>query len=241
MFLQKKKCPQYKIPREKWFAASPSSHSHHNHIINNITRKLNGEELQLFKDGVFGHLLMIKDIVFSCQLAHALLLRQIKSRIEDGVEFLIGESITSFREHDFALVTGLQCGQIPDASSETSMLKDRYFRDEDVIPLWRLEEAFLACDNRNDIFMLALVLFAEGVLHGRERTKPMDIRFLSLVEDIDNFNSYPWGSFAWKHTFQSLREGVVGRDKGIDRRHNEFGGVVKERYKLRGFPLGLQV
>lgn len=243
--MQGKKYPAFKIPPEKRFAASPTSLSHHNRIITIITQKLNGQSFQFFKNGPFGHLLAIKDMVFSCQLAHALLLRQTKTRMEDGVEFLIGDSITSFCEPDFALVTGLRCGPLPDVDEyskpEGGWLKERYFHDDDVIPLTRLEEVFLTCNNEDDSLRLALVLFAEGVLHGRETNKPIHKELLSLVEDIETFESYPWGSFSWNYTFQAIREGVMGREKGVDRRHNDGDVISKERYSLRGFPMGLQV
>ncbi|XP_050381237.1 uncharacterized protein LOC126798342 [Argentina anserina] len=226
--MQESLTAEYKIPEEDWFSTNPSSLSHHSRIIRNILEKLNGVQLETFRSSCFGHLLSITEMVFSCQLIHALRLRQIKSDMKDGLKFFIGDSITSFCEHDFSLVTGLKCGEFPqrvEVEPSAIPLKEKYFRNLKSIPFTSLEDSFSECEVADDSLKLALVLFAEGVLNGREKYKPIEMQFLMLVENLPEFNNYPWGSFSWNHTFECLREDLVS-------------GV---RYSLKGFPPAFQV
>ncbi|CAL9029936.1 unnamed protein product, partial [Prunus brigantina] len=107
---------------------------------------------------------------------------------------------------DFCLITGLRFGEVPEVSSGESdeiRLQKRYFIDEG-ITCNALEEAFLRCTVEDDIYKLALVYFAELVVLGRDKHLNINLNYLTLVEDLDAFNRYPWGSVSFDKTQDSL-------------------------------------
>ncbi|KAI5351725.1 hypothetical protein L3X38_004616 [Prunus dulcis] len=124
----------------------------------------------------------------------------------DGLSFLIGCDIAQFTCQDFCLITGLRSGEVPEVSSGESdeiRLQKRYFIDEG-ITCNALEEAFLRCTEEDDIYKLALVYFAELVILGRDKHLNINLNYLTLVEDLDAFNRYPWGSVSFDKTQDSL-------------------------------------
>ncbi|KAI5352394.1 hypothetical protein L3X38_005285 [Prunus dulcis] len=121
-------------------------------------------------------------------------------------EFLIGCKVAQFTRQDFCLITGLLFGEVPEVSSGESdeiRLQKRYFIDEG-ITCNALEEAFLRCIEEDDIYKLALVYFAELVVLGRDKHLNINLNYLTLVEDLDGFNRYPWGSMSFDKTQDNL-------------------------------------
>ncbi|BBG96688.1 hypothetical protein Prudu_005560, partial [Prunus dulcis] len=124
----------------------------------------------------------------------------------DGLSFLLGCDVAQFTRQDFCLITGLRFGEVPEVSSGESdeiRLQKRYFIDEG-ITCNALEEAFLRCTEEDDIYKLALVYFAELVVLGRDKHLNINLNYLTLVEDLDAFNRYPWGSVSFDKTQDSL-------------------------------------
>lgn len=104
---------EFRLEEEKWFAARASCLSYHNRIIHHILDKLEPPEMNRFKSSCIGHLLEIENLKFSEQLVHSILLRQTQKDDAEGMQFVIGDTITTFSEQDFALVTDLKCGELP--------------------------------------------------------------------------------------------------------------------------------
>ncbi|KAI5340628.1 hypothetical protein L3X38_019902 [Prunus dulcis] len=124
----------------------------------------------------------------------------------DGLSFLIRCDVAQFTCQDFCLITGLRFGEVPEVSSGESdeiRLQKKYFIDEG-ITCNALEKAFLRCTEEDDIYKLALVYFAELVILGRDKHLNINLNYLTLVEDLDAFNRYPWGSVSFDKTQDSL-------------------------------------
>ncbi|XP_020411939.1 uncharacterized protein LOC109947030 [Prunus persica] len=201
--------------------------SHANSSIATIRAKLSAEQLEQFKTSCFGHLLNIDKIQFSGQIVH------------------------EFTRQDFCLITGLLFGEVPEVSSGESdeiRLQKRYFIDEG-ITCNALEEAFLRCIEEDDIYKLALVYFAELVVLGRDKHLNINLNYLTLVEDLDAFNRYPWGLVSFDKTQDNLFyapakyvksfENEEGRGKGKSKvtgtsRKNEKGKKDKHGEVQRG-------
>ncbi|BBH05145.1 hypothetical protein Prudu_016451, partial [Prunus dulcis] len=217
--------------------------SHANSSLAAIRAKLSAEQLEQFKTSCFGHLLNIDKIQFSGQIVHGVVLRRVAGqgvKDLDGLSFLIGCDVAQFTRQDFCLITGLRFGEVPEVSSGESdeiRLQKRYFIDEG-ITCNALEEAFLRCTEEDDIYKLALVYFAELVVLGRDKHLNINLNYLTLVEDLDAFNRYPWGSVSFDKTQDSLFsaptkyvksfENEEGRGKGKSKvtgtsRRNEKG------------------
>ncbi|CAL2277135.1 unnamed protein product [Prunus armeniaca] len=206
-------------------------------------------------------------IQFSGQIVHGVVLRRVAGqgvKDLDGLSFLIGCDVAQFTRQDFCLISGLRFGEVPEVSSGESdeiRLQKRYFIDEG-ITCNALEEAFVRCTEEDDVYKLALVYFAELVVLGRDKHLNINLNYLTLVEDLDAFNRFPWGSVSFDKTQDSLFsaptkyvksfENEEGRGKGKCKvtgtsRRNEkgkkdnHGEVQRGGWSFKGFTYAFQI
>ncbi|XP_021803048.1 uncharacterized protein LOC110747161 [Prunus avium] len=120
----------------------------------------------------------------------------------------------------------------------------------------------MRCKERDDVYKLALVYFAELVVLGRDKHLNINVNYLTLVEDLDAFNRYPWGSVSFDKTQDSLFsaptkymksfENEEGREKGKSKvtgtsRKNEkgkkhkHGEVQRGGWSFKGFTYAFQI
>ncbi|CAL9000924.1 unnamed protein product [Prunus brigantina] len=221
-------------PESEAYSARVNNCSHANSSLAAIRAKLSAEQLEQLKTSCFGHLLNIDKIQFSGQIVHGVVLRRVAGqgvKDLDGLSFLIGCDVAQFTRQDFCLITGLRFGEVPEVSS-----------------------------GENDIYKLALVYFAELVVLGRDKHLNINLNYLTLVEDLDAFNRYPWGSVSFDKTQDSLFsaptkyvksfENEEGRGKGKSKvtgtsRRNEKGKkdgeVQRGGWSFKGFTYALQI
>ncbi|BBH05486.1 hypothetical protein Prudu_016886, partial [Prunus dulcis] len=254
-------------PEAEAYSSRVNNCSHANSALAAIRAKLSAEQLEQFKTSCFGHLLNIDKIQFSGQIVHGAVLRRVAGqgvKDLDGLSFLLGCDVAQFTRQDFCLITGLRFGEVPELSSGESdeiRLQQRYFIDEG-ITCNALEEAFLRCTEEDDIYKLALVYFAELVVLGRDKHLNINLNYLTLVEDLDAFNRYPWGSVSFDKTQDSLFsaptkyvksiENEEGRGKGKSKvtgtsRRNEkgkkdkHGEAQRSGWSFKGFTYAFQI
>ncbi|KAI5341889.1 hypothetical protein L3X38_009764 [Prunus dulcis] len=254
-------------PEAEAYSSRVNNCSHANLALAAIRAKLSAEQLEQFKTSCFGHLLNIDKIQFSGQIVHGAVLRRVAGqgvKDLDGLSFLLGCDVAQFTRQDFCLITGLRFGEVPELSSGESneiRLQQRYFIDEG-ITCNALEEAFLRCTEEDDIYKLALVYFAELVVLGRDKHLNINLNYLTLVEDLDAFNRYPWGSVSFDKTQDSLFsaptkyvksiENEEGRGKGKSKvtgtsRRNEkgkkdkHGEAQRSGWSFKGFTYAFQI
>ncbi|CAL2270125.1 unnamed protein product [Prunus armeniaca] len=251
-------------PESKAYSSRVNNCSHANSSLAAIRAKLSAKQLEQFKTLCFGHLLNIDKIQFSGQIVHGVVLHRVAGqgvKDLDGLSFLIGCDVAQFTRQDFYLITGLHFGEMPEVSSGESdeiRLHKRYFIDEG-ITCNALEKAFLRCIEEDDIYKLAFVYFAELVVLGRDKHLNINLNYLTLVEDLDAFNMYLWGSVSFDKTQDGLFstqtkyvksfENEEGRGKmkskvtGTSRR-NEKGKKdkhVKGGWSFKGFTYAFQI
>ncbi|BBH02383.1 hypothetical protein Prudu_012923 [Prunus dulcis] len=226
-------------PEAEAYSSRVNNCSHANSSLAAIRAKLSAEQLEKFKTSCFGHLLNIDKIQFSRQIVHGVVLRRVAGQ-------------------------GLHFGEVPEVSSGESdeiRLQKRYFIDEG-ITCNALEEAFMRCTEEDDIYKLALVYFAELVVLGRDKHLNINLNYLTLVEDLDAFNRYPWGSVSFDKTQDSLFsaptkyvksfENEEGRGKGKSKvtgtsRRNEkgkkdkHGEAQRSGWSFKGFTYAFQI
>ncbi|XP_038713466.1 uncharacterized protein LOC120007340 [Tripterygium wilfordii] len=203
----------------------------------------------MFRRTCFGMFLDVGHMNFSGQLVHQALLRQVvnSGKEESGVilfRFKFAGKRATFSIAEFALITGLLCGDVPPLSSliDTSVhrIRDLYFGGNKSIGRNKLDEVFMSCDpepgKEEDVLKLALVYFLESVLLPRERSRNIDIQWLQLVDNVNVFNKYPWGSVSYARTAKSLASVMVGRAENFKKRSTKM-----EKYSIYGFPLVLQI
>ncbi|XP_038685537.1 uncharacterized protein LOC119985333 [Tripterygium wilfordii] len=115
-------------------------------------------------------------------------------------------------------------------------LQNKYFNGSYHISCQELRRTFMQCQDPEDVYKLALVYFVEYVLLGRDVKLLIDVDFLNLVDYVDEFNKYPWGTLSYKKTIQSLTNCLVGRSDKFKAKQNDF-----EWYNLLGFPWAFQL
>ncbi|KAI5334941.1 hypothetical protein L3X38_025074 [Prunus dulcis] len=254
-------------PEAEAYSSRVNNCSHANSSLAALRAKLSAEQLEQFKTSCFGHLLNIDKIQFSGQIVHGAVLRRVAGqgvKDLDGLSFLLGIDVAQFTRQDFCLITGLRFGEVPEVSSGESdgiRLRERYFIDEG-ITCNALEEAFLRCTEEDDIYKLALVYFAELVVLGRDKHLNINLNYLTLVEDLDAFNRYPWGSVSFDKTQDSLFsaptkyvksfENEDGRGKGKSKvtgtsqrnekgKKDKHGEAQRSGWSFKGFTYAFQI
>ncbi|KAJ4712336.1 Phospholipase-like protein [Melia azedarach] len=174
-----------------------------------VRQKLSPTQLELFRQTCLGHLLDLKELSFSGNLVHKMLLHEV---VTEGVEkemwFLVGGSTVRFSHVEFGLVTGLTFGPYPSDTTESTRLRDMYFGGQTSMELKDLQEAYKAIDFRLiddlDAVKLSLYVLMDLFLLGRGQRYHTDMWILQMVDDLEQFNRFPWGSVVWTYTFRSL-------------------------------------
>ena len=198
--------------------------------------------LQDFAATCFGHFLNFDaNTIFSCKLVQSLLRREI---VVDGVGdselyFAIGGRRLRFSKYEFCLLTGLRFGgrtHFPayDNGIVEGGVLQRYWPNGkiDVVGLQtRLCEQGASFSHREDPLKMALVLFVERFLFGADYRKTVSPWLFSLVEDMEQFNSFPWGKFVYQMTLHYLNNAVTSPQPGKNH----------VKWHLYGFPIILQV
>ncbi|KAB2626145.1 DDRGK domain-containing protein 1-like [Pyrus ussuriensis x Pyrus communis] len=152
------------------------------------------------------------ELDFNGQLFHELSLCRVANqgvKDQEGLTYLIGCELTQFTKQDYCLITGLRCDEPHDIKVEPQRI--RLLR---VYFLGKLR-AFKECKNRDNAFKLVLVYFVEAVLIGAKNNVVVILYYLHLLEHMDRFNNFAWGSisFGQLHDNLSFAASRRGRDR----------------------------
>ena len=123
-------------------------------VLRNIRSLLCYEDLEAFTASCFGHLLKLIDLAKSSgQLIHFLLQRRLQTNKEIELLFDIDSQPVRFSMHEFALISGFNCGKSNDPNLSSlrkgNRLKKEYFRDIGHITLKDLETMFVDMSEEN--------------------------------------------------------------------------------------------
>ena len=120
--------------------------------------------------------------------------------------------IGAFGRVEFCLLTGLKFGyfNLEDFENAPTPLVQRIFPHlQSAVTLLDLLKLFEGPDflklEEQDAIRLCLVIFVEFILCGREPRHEVQTFLFALVEDLDAFDDFPWGSYCWVPTYYSLR------------------------------------
>jgi hypothetical protein len=92
-----------------------------------------------------------------------------------------------------------------------------------------------------DVVKLALYFVLERFLMGREKRRIINLEWLDIVDDLDQFNAYPWGSVVYAATIDSLGSALKGRLETFKKRKQKKPSHEVEKYNLSGCPTAFQV
>ncbi|KAI3894787.1 hypothetical protein MKX03_023582, partial [Papaver bracteatum] len=163
-------------------------------------------EQAIFKGTAIGHLLSVPaDSKFSGTILHFLLSRQIHMNDKpDEMRFKVGGKVLHFGKREFALTTGLSFRKSEKAfvsPKNPPSLMRTYFPNPDCMKASKVNaskvKALLSDKNSTrsslDRVKLALLLCVHHFLMGRADKDSINISYWHLVDDLDEFNKYPWG------------------------------------------------
>ncbi|CAL8089497.1 unnamed protein product [Prunus armeniaca] len=186
----------------------------------------------------------------------ALALSHTKSAIMNGIKFIVGNKVIQFTPQQFCVVTGLRFGNlpfIPIPSNDNCSLKRKYFGNNKTVSLLELEKAFRDCADADDVLKLGFVYFAVFVLLGSEKHVHIDMRYLKLAEDLEDFGKYLWGAVSYAKTNASLLRALcadyhrvkvpkkAAKTKKSEKQVKTTATGRPREYHLKGFAFALQI
>ncbi|KAK2642483.1 hypothetical protein Ddye_024246 [Dipteronia dyeriana] len=234
-----------------FYEAKVTCHSHWR-TIEMIRNRLSPQQLKTFEEMCFGHFLRVHNLQFSGQLCHHLLLREvdIKGASTHEMWFLIGSDLIRFSKVEFGLVTGLKFGKNKESFHQISKrlgerIRLTHFNGAKKIFVENLEAyyiGYVSKDEKDDeILKLALLLFLEVTLLGKDKRTQIDYFCMQLVDDLYAFDEFPWGSFIFARSIHSLSNCCKGRADRFKERREKNPKHKEERYNIYGFIFAFQV
>ena len=96
---------------------------------------------------------------------------------------------------------------------------------------------------RGDRVKVALIYFLEGMLFNSDAKQNVSSVYMSMVDDLDTFNAYPWELEVFETTIHSLwsKNLLVNYKERLQKPPKRQDHHVKETYTLYGFPFAFQV
>ncbi|KAH6782029.1 hypothetical protein C2S51_007322 [Perilla frutescens var. frutescens] len=207
--------------------------------LDTIRQKLGNENMSAMKASCFGHLFSIPDLKFQGQLNNMLLRRLVNSSLNHHLlSFNINGRNLDFRPFDFCIITGLKFSPAPTLPVESDLHR-RVFGSKCSITVDDIEKSFKAecrasAGSSELSLKLAFVLILFGILlvHGSSN-KNVDMTFLHIADDIQQFQLFPWGEVAYDllvrqtHRAKVTVEKLLRTDKKIQLECNGFSLAVQ--------------
>ncbi|KAA0052274.1 Ulp1-like peptidase [Cucumis melo var. makuwa] len=207
------------VPSDKYFPTTVSCQVHK--IDSLITDKLTKEQLQIFDKTIFGPLLNV-NMVFNGQLIHHFLLRQIpEDGNADGICFsFLGKNVR-FTQKEFNIITGLWPTNNPlEKDCDSKRLQSLLFGSENkkLITCLEIEEIFKNFEftNDDDAVKVALTVFIETVMVGKDKKTQFDMDILERVDDGEAFKSFDWSTFLYTRLLNSLKTSLQGKKEAYE-------------------------
>ncbi|XP_033145213.1 uncharacterized protein LOC103863873 [Brassica rapa] len=206
--------------------------------ISNIVNALNEDEILYLRASPFGKLLEIGEKpAFSGRFARYLLSRQLKVTKKHEAWFRFAGHPIRFSLREFAIVTGLNCGELP---KKPQLKKKKNINEK---PYWpqlfgsmedlRVSRAVKMLRKKTVTdpeirIKLASLAIVSSVLLSTNINMKMLKEYAELLVDIEDFMSYPWGRLA----FDMLMTSIKNRDEIA---------LSQNTIALKGFALALQL
>ncbi|XP_022889027.1 uncharacterized protein LOC111404453 [Olea europaea var. sylvestris] len=199
-----------------------------------VLDSLDEEHAEILRRSCLWPLYLLRSVQFYGQWIDSLLCRLLKPVDGDALHFDLGGQGCYISIFEFALITGLRCTGEEAARAiiptDKRLLND-YFNGHTTMTLAQLGDAFRGCDQISDKLKLGMVFILESVLRCHHRKTLIDVFHSQVVDNIDVFNSYPWGQRCFIDTLRICRRG-----------HSMLRGDRPERkYNVYGMSLALQI
>ncbi|CAA0815166.1 Unknown protein [Striga hermonthica] len=207
-------------------------------VVNHVFEELDDEHQDLFLESCFRPLVHIPELKLSSQIIHHLLMRTLKSSDNEkhAVWFKFGENQARLGLQEFSLVTGLKIVDDPEyeVPERSSSLLHLFKKKRGKIMRKDLLEKFDNLKKKEHAhlkYKLGLITVLEHVILSAECRTLVSEKWFHLVEDLEHFNSYPWGNLSYGYTVKLFKRNTFGKIKNLK--------LIK--YSLHGFPLAIMV
>ncbi|KAA0032831.1 Ulp1-like peptidase [Cucumis melo var. makuwa] len=230
------------VPSDKYFPATVSCQVHK--IGSLIKDKLTKEQLQMFDKTIFGPLLNV-NMVFNDQLIHHFLLRQIpEDGNADGICFSVLGKNVHFTQKEFNIITGLwPINTKLEKDLDNKHLQSLLFglENKKLITCLEIEEISKNFEftNDEDAVMVALVVFIEIVMIGKDKKTQFDMDILGRVHDEEAFKNFDWSTFFNTRLLNSLKASLQGKKEAYELKKTTSSKVVAY-YNINGYVLAFQ-
>lgn len=192
----------------------------------------------LFRGTCFGPWLDVRNTSNDPSLVHLILQTQMycPSARHDVLIFHVGGQTLRFGPREFCLITGLRFGSHHWTQGRADMtFRERVFGHvQGRVKVSDLQNVFnRSLDQLSDLdaVRLCLLLLVEVGFMGHDSTSMVDLSYLLLVEDLNSWNSYPWGSHLWKVVYEQLHNALPKTSA----QRTFIPNITQLNYSLHGF------
>ncbi|XP_073308408.1 uncharacterized protein [Primulina huaijiensis] len=236
-----------KLGRDKIFRCKLTLESRYKEVAEKIFHYLNNDERAIFlEQSPFGNMVRYhKDFNISSQIMWYLMSNQIVDTGSDEFWMVVRKRPVRFSLLEYCLITGLDCATEPVDVPEGGVFGSKHFAGKSEIVLSDLE-AKMNLQVQNEIgvdveklkmssLYFCCFVFGEGT---RKKTNKIDPKYLRLIDDLDRFNSYPWGRAAFLDAVRCLKKDLLRRYNYLTKTHGRK--EVDGSFLVGGFVLPLQ-
>ena len=204
----------------------------------------------MFKSSVFGPWLDIKTEDHHNHLLNFLMFHQ--RNVEDPTYdtpfiFDVGQHTIEMGRREFCIITGFRFGDI--SLGHLRDVKSRFMKR--VFPGLKVlkgSDLYKLLDDKQFTFLsepdalrVCLLLAADYVFMGQEIRHMMVKEFLALIDDLDEWNAFPWGEHMWQE-FHDRNYMLVSRKRDeYMQKYAMKGSAYQAVYNLWGFAFALKV
>ncbi|GMN70236.1 hypothetical protein TIFTF001_039280 [Ficus carica] len=175
------------------------------------------------------------------QIFHNIAMRLMSHRgMGDALCFRLGEAVGRFSINEFCLITGLNCVGSTLLPVVESRLITRYFSTLRGVSRENLEVQMSNAkfDNDDDAVKLSLLYIMFSIPLSNASAVKIGPQFFALADDLDAFNSFPWGVLSWEATRAAICHTV---DNRMSSKKRPLKKNATFHYSLPGFPHALLV
>ncbi|KAG2329944.1 hypothetical protein Bca52824_001124 [Brassica carinata] len=184
--------------------------------ISTIINALDPEEIQFFRESSFGKLIEIADKpCFSGRFARFLLSRQLKVEKKHEAWFRFARKPIRFSLREFAIVTGLPCGELParmmgkkkKITNEKTYWPELFGTVEDLSVSRTVKMLrWKTVTEKSTRIKLAALAIVSSVLLSTNLKMKMVKEHAQMLSDIDEFFTFPWGCLAFDMLMESIKK-----------------------------------
>ncbi|GJW62797.1 phospholipase-like, aminotransferase-like mobile domain protein [Tanacetum coccineum] len=161
----------------------------------------------------------------------------------------VNDHTLHFGRREFCLISGFKFGWISFRNFRDGEItfRDRVFPEKigeyvkniDLLSLIEDEVRFTSLSD-SDSIRVCLLLSLEVIFMGHDLGSAVDDVFLRMVEDLEDWNDFPWGEHMWRELYAAIRN-VNSNHKQAHHKALEINPNFVPTYSLSGFVLCFKI